>query len=159
VRADQNVAGVRIGVEEAVDEKLVVVELDQILDHAVDVDVVFSNLIDIGNSEALIELHDEHMTRGHFAKHLRNDREFAVLEHLLKACDVVGFVLEVHLLADDARELLDDGAGGANRVVIAELFENKEKTADDLDVRGHQILDARSQHFYDDFFAMIAGAM
>jgi hypothetical protein len=47
----------RIGMKKTVDQKLVTVELDQILDHLFRVDVVAQDLVHLGHAEAFEKLH------------------------------------------------------------------------------------------------------
>src|SRR5689334_10124359 len=60
VGSDDNVSRMRVRMKETVNQELIDVELDQVLDHPIDIDVVPADFLHIGDTETLIELHHEH---------------------------------------------------------------------------------------------------
>src|SRR6185295_17985957 len=80
VGTDQNVSRMRIGVKEAVDQKLVAVKADQVLDHLLGIYVLPHDFIDFVDPKALEELHHQNARRSDFSVNARNDDEVAVAE-------------------------------------------------------------------------------
>ena len=159
VRPDQKVARMRIGVKEATDEKLIAVELDEVLDHAVRIDVVADDFVHFRHAKAFEELHHENARGRDFAVNLRNDHEFAFAIELAETFEVVRLVQEVHLFRNDARKFLDDRAGRPDDVVIDELLEHEHQVLDDAHIGSHEFFNTGPQDLHDHVFAAIAGAV
>src|ERR1700733_10099032 len=92
---NQDVAGMRVGVEEAVAQDLVAKNLDELLRYEMLVDTGALERLDVGDLDALDQFHREHAPRGELAIYLGHQHHWIAGEVAAHRGRVVGLVNEV----------------------------------------------------------------
>ena len=134
----QEVAGVGIGVEEAVAEDLLAVGLGQQPRHLVGVDSGRAQARHVGDLDAVDELHHQHAARGQLPVDARDRHVVAPAEHARHRLGVVPLVHEVELAGHVAGQLVDQ----RHQVEVAlHEVDGPEQHAQVGQVAAHQRLD------------------
>src|SRR5262249_45202681 len=157
IRPNQDISGMRIRMKEAVDQKLISIEGNQVLDHLFRIDIVPQDLFHLGHSEAFEELHDENACCRDFAIHPRDDHEVAIPEKFAESLDIIGLMMKVHFFRDHAREFFDDRPRGTNDVMVDELFQNEDQILNDSNIRRDEFFHAWPKYLHDDVLATVCG--
>ena len=146
----------RIGVEQAVDEHHLHVQLDERRHHARH---VHSRDIEPVDARPLHELHHEHALAREFVHDLRNDQVAVPREVRADLHRVLGFEAEVHLLRDAQLELVEHHAHAQHVRMLPVTLHPREDPPRRNQVRLHGRLDAGPQHFHRDDLSLVARAM
>src|SRR5262249_20747917 len=159
IRPDQNISGMRIGMKKTMDQKLIAVELDQILDHLLRVDIVAQDLVDLCHAEALEKFHDQDASCRDVAVNAWNDDKVVVTEQLTEPLDIVRLVMKVHFFGNHAREFVNDRSGGMDNVVIDELLQDEHQVLNDPYICRHEFFYARPKNLNDHLLAAILSSV
>src|SRR5208283_3547477 len=107
---NENVAGMRVGVEEAVAQDLVAENFDELLRNEMLVDAGALERVDVGDLDALDQFHREHAPRGELAINLGHQHQRIGGEVAAHDGGVVGLVNEVELHRDVLERLAHEYA-------------------------------------------------
>ena len=150
-RQDEEVAGVRVAVEEAVLEELAEGGLDDVLRHQLEVVARLGR--DLGDLHAFQVLEREDGLRGEVRQHARDDHERAVLGGLGHGAGVPGLSAEVELLVNGAVELLHDSGRRVDPGLLDHRLDQPRQLVEERQVRLDALPDARPLHLHHHRFA------
>ena len=150
VREGEDVARVRIGVEEPDPEHLVDRGPQQLLGQRVAVEPGRVQLIDVRQGPAVELLLDEHAARAEFAVHARHPNAGARAEQHRHLFHRVGFVPEVELLAQAGRELIEHLTRSQTRAEDGAPLRDVRGERERGEVALHHFVDVRALHLHDD---------
>src|SRR5690606_22369276 len=151
---DDDVARVRIGVHEAVDEEHPEVDLDQDLHDAAELELARGEALDEAVDLVAVDpLQDEDAAPRELLVDAGRAHAPVLGEDLAECRDVLGLAPEVDLLPDPNAELPDDGGERPDVVVGEEDVQEEEDPERDVEVDGDEGLDAGSQDLDGDILA------
>ena len=145
----QDVAGVRIGVEEALHQHHPQVGLHEVLHHPREGDRPRRELlVQPVHLGAMDELRHQHPPARERVDHPRGAHPRVGGEDLAEALGVPRLFPQIRLLADPALELAEDGREGPDVVVREEDVQEEEDAEGDVEVERDEGLDTGAEHLH-----------
>jgi len=157
VACEEDISGVRIGVENTVHEDLFEVGFEELLDEDAAIDVNAGDRADGGDFAALHVVHGEDAARAVIRHGLGNGDVGELLQVGTDSDQVLRFGFVVELLLDGAAEFLEHGAETVAAAGGGVLVEEAGDFAEHLEVLGDLHADAGTLDFDDDLAAVAQG--
>ena len=144
----QHVAGMRVGVEDAVDQHVVQIDPEELVGELGTVELEPAQRSDVGHLPPRHELHGQHAARGEVGVRMRDDDPFVVREHPADGGEVLGLPSVVQLVHQGAPELLEQLAEAVAAPELGVVVDQPGHLAQHLHVFEGLLADAWPLHLH-----------
>ena len=148
-----DVAGVRVGMEEAVVDNLLDVILAEPLPKHGHIDAARAQAVEIINRHTVDVFHDEDVLRRELPIDVWARHEHVIVIEVRELFDVVGLDEEVHLLLRNRPHLVEHHVEVDDVLRMAHDFDEARRTLQEHHVARHDLIDAGALDFHDDVLA------